>query len=409
MTQICQHCNAKHFQCEIISQNKNSFNECCEHGKVKLMPLPELPQILKLLFDGMHPKSNKFFQRIRYYNSSFSFASFNANLLNFSNRRPGPYCFRIHGQIYYQINTALYPIDNELPRHGQLYIIDSNETINILRKNDSSLDDEILHIINSTMRESNPFVESYQMMHEEVQLEKNRNGDSNYEESPSELQLQFASRSELDRNRYNPQRSNEVAAVFSTSADGQIPETYVTIREKDTKELKMISSMDRRVEPWVYPLFYPYGTEGWHKDLTSIDSDRKMTRAAYTKYRLAVRETGTNILLQGRRLFQQWVVDQYVKVEKDRFRYIERFQTQLRADNYAGLLDYLQKSADNRQSRIGKVVILPSTFTGSPRYMMQNYQDTMTMVRKFGKPDLFITMTCNPNILANIMKYWRIL
>ncbi|GBO31561.1 hypothetical protein AVEN_252067-1, partial [Araneus ventricosus] len=29
--------------------------------------------------------------------------------------------------------------------------------------------------------------------------------------------------------------------------------------------------------------------------------------------------------------------------------------------------------------------------------MQQNYQDAMAMVRKFGKPDLFLTFTCNPS------------
>ena len=29
--------------------------------------------------------------------------------------------------------------------------------------------------------------------------------------------------------------------------------------------------------------------------------------------------------------------------------------------------------------------------------MMQSYQDAMAIVQKFEKPDLFITMTCNPN------------
>ena len=29
--------------------------------------------------------------------------------------------------------------------------------------------------------------------------------------------------------------------------------------------------------------------------------------------------------------------------------------------------------------------------------MMQNYQDAMAILRMKGKPDLFITMTCNPN------------
>ena len=29
--------------------------------------------------------------------------------------------------------------------------------------------------------------------------------------------------------------------------------------------------------------------------------------------------------------------------------------------------------------------------------MIQKYQDSMTIAYNFGKPDLFITMTCNPN------------
>ena len=33
---------------------------------------------------------------------------------------------------------------------------------------------------------------------------------------------------------------------------------------------------------------------------------------------------------------------------------------------------------------------------GSPLDMNQRFQDAMNLVQKFGKPDLFITMTCNP-------------
>jgi hypothetical protein len=45
------------------------------------------------------------------------------------------------------------------------------------------------------------------------------------------------------------------------------------------------------------------------------------------------------------------------------------------------------------------MVVLPTSFIGSPRHMNQFYQDSMAFVRKFGKPDLFITVTCNPNWL----------
>jgi hypothetical protein len=44
---------------------------------------------------------------------------------------------------------------------------------------------------------------------------------------------------------------------------------------------------------------------------------------------------------------------------------------------------------------IGKMFILPATFTGSPRHMHEYAQDTMTYVRNYGHPDLFITFTCN--------------
>ena len=45
----------------------------------------------------------------------------------------------------------------------------------------------------------------------------------------------------------------------------------------------------------------------------------------------------------------------------------------------------------------GRLVVLPASFVGGARYMAQCYQDSMALVRKFGKPTLFITMTCNPN------------
>jgi len=58
--------------------------------------------------------------------------------------------------------------------------------------------------------------------------------------------------------------------------------------------------------------------------------------------------------------------------------------------------------------RVGKLVVLPSSFIGSPQNMVQNYQDAFAIVRKFGKPDLFITLTCNaswPEIITDIHSY----
>ncbi len=65
---------------------------------------------------------------------------------------------------------------------------------------------------------------------------------------------------------------------------------------------------------------------------------------------------------------------------------------------YRGLADALHRG-DHEEGSIGRATVLPSSFTGGPRYMQQHYQDAMALRRHFGKPDLFrvITITCNPN------------
>ena len=38
-----------------------------------------------------------------------------------------------------------------------------------------------------------------------------------------------------------------------------------------------------------------------------------------------------------------------------------------------------------------------TNYTGSPRQIFQLYQDAMSIVRRYGKPAIFITFTCNPH------------
>lgn len=91
----------------------------------------------------------------------------------------------------------------------------------------------------------------------------------------------------------------------------------------------------------------------------------------------------------------------FVKVESERLNFIRYHQRELRVDNYVNLRDAVDRQTNvNDQvtaSDIGQAVILPSSFTGGPRYMHERSQDALTYVRKHGRPDLFITFTCNPN------------
>lgn len=111
-------------------------------------------------------------------------------------------------------------------------------------------------------------------------------------------------------------------------------------------------------------------------------------------YRLMIRQDVDNHLLRYRRLFQQYCVDMYVKVETERLNYIRFNQSKLRSDEYIHLRDAI--ATEGAAASIGRLTILPATYVGSPRHMHEYAQDAMTYVRNYGRPDLFITFTCNP-------------
>ena len=65
----------------------------------------------------------------------------------------------------------------------------------------------------------------------------------------------------------------------------------------------------------------------------------------------------------------------------------------MRAELYNGLKDAVEKDDGENIDKIGKKVILPSSFISTH----QQYQDAISLLRRFGKPNLFITMTTNPD------------
>jgi PIF1-like helicase/Helitron helicase-like domain at N-terminus len=115
----------------------------------------------------------------------------------------------------------------------------------------------------------------------------------------------------------------------------------------------------------------------------------------FYRYRLAIRGQ-FSALHQSRALFDQYVCDAYVKAESSRLAYIRQHQADLRVDNYVGLLDAMRHRGVETNAPLGKMVILPSSFYGGERQMRKSYHDALAIMRHFGRPDLFITFTCNP-------------
>jgi hypothetical protein len=105
-----------------------------------------------------------------------------------------------------------------------------------------------------------------------------------------------------------------------------------------------------------------------------------------------------SLFIYRKKLFQlEWLVDQFCKIESRRLLWVRMNQIIVHSDLYQGLADAWAAGDTNNLVNLGRRVILPLSFVGSPRYLQQLYQDAMGIVRALGRPDYFITMTCNPN------------
>ena len=81
------------------------------------------------------------------------------------------------------------------------------------------------------------------------------------------------------------------------------------------------------------------------------------------------------------------------KIETLRLRWVRYNQKKIKAEKYSSLQEAVN---EGESSNAGIKIILPPTIYSSPRWYSNCYQDAMAIVRSHGKPDLFITMTCNP-------------
>nr|XP_043613380.1 uncharacterized protein LOC122585314 [Erigeron canadensis] len=204
--------------------------------------------------------------------------------------------------------------------------------------------------------------------------------------------------------QYNRPTVSEVAVLVTNDFDENTEPRDIIVRARQGG-LQRISELHQLYIALQYPLLFPYGETGYHEHIlyhnntgpTKTKWETVIMREFYS-YRIHYRHNESTTILRGGRLYQQYLVDSYTTVEEERLRYTRTHQKELRADVYNNVCDAVTKG-DTQAKAIGKRIVLPATFTGSPRYMMQNYQDAMALCWAFGNPDLFITFTANPQRL----------
>ncbi|GJZ46369.1 helicase [Tanacetum coccineum] len=166
--------------------------------------------------------------------------------------------------------------------------------------------------------------------------------------------------------QYNAPTVSEVARlIINDFGDGE-PSRDIIVNKTNSGPQR-ISELHPSYMAQQYPLLFPYGEDGFHEKIPYH----------------------TNTV-----------------VEEQRLKWTRNNQDTLRVDLYHNLCDSVTRG-DTSAAGLGKRIVLLRSFTGGPRYMMQNYQDSMALCRTYGNPDMFITFTSNPKWpeIADMLAY----
>ncbi|CAL1353065.1 unnamed protein product [Linum trigynum] len=399
-TATCAFCGAQFWHEERLNRHRSNtanpiFTLCCQKGRVKLPLLRQAPAFLHQLMDvNGGPMSSHFREHIRAYNAAFSFTSFGARLdhratTTSTRGRGGPYSFFICGENYHRIGSLLPP-EGQTPKFAQLYVSDpetelSNRLANFSSGGQHRLLPEIVAGLMEMLDNTNDLVKSFRRVQAELQDPAATHNVRLRIVGPRSTALPTGMEvAELVTGDFTAVRGNR-DIIVDHQAEG----------------LRRITNLNPKFEALHFPLLFPYGEDGFHPMIKYYGLNTQppikrqhITQREYYAYRLQHRLDEGQTLMRAGKALQHYIVDAFSTIEKNRLAYLRSHQKELRYELYQGLVDAFSRG-DITGDGLG-TVILPATYTGSPRYMNELYLDAMAACQFFGNPDLFITFTCNP-------------
>jgi len=221
------------------------------------------------------------------------------------------------------------------------------------------------------------------------------------------MKLDFTLRLFRGRNKdprvYNTPSCDEIVALIGCDFDNMVVGRDIIVK-KCSGELTRLHETHTAFIPLQYPLMFPYGEDGYQEDIPLRESHSKnksrvriqISLREFIAFRIQQRCIESDNIVNACRLFQQFLVDCYTIVEAQRLSFIRANQKLIHCDILNGLQEVVNRG-ETYPSLIGRRIVLPASFTGGTRYMFNNCQDAMAIYKKFGYPDLFITITCNVN------------
>ncbi|GKA69931.1 ATP-dependent DNA helicase PIF1-like protein [Tanacetum coccineum] len=210
----------------------------------------------------------------------------------------------------------------------------------IVERIHNKLDYKLTTDIHDLLDEINPLVKEFRMAGERI-----RSSDD------QKISLRLIRTRPRDGRQYNLPTTSEVAALIVGDFDSTEHKRDIILQCQDG-DFKRISLLHPSYLALHYPLFFPCGEDNYHTNIfheciTDYNEKNKgmpVTMKQYFAYRIQERNNEFSMMLNGRRLFQHFIVDVYTMIESKRLTWNKKKDKDLRSETYSKLANLSQKS-----------------------------------------------------------------
>ena len=409
---ICPNCNAVRF-CD------ESFTCCCS-GKLQSLianekNIKQKDHPFAKYFFGDSEKSKLFKKNIRSLNNLFAFASRCLKGKQGSSNAT----LKVNNDCYYCLPEKL--VDEEDPRFASIFFMDdvnqlqrrlelaegdkSRVFYGINNERQKTLMKEIIKEIQDTIHKKSWLVKKFKMLKDKMEANPATEFIMNFKQKAYKIPKGE------HKGTYNKPSKN-IFCAFVPDGTKKNKRSIIYPQNPEKGKLQYVNDLDRKCDPLHYTLLFPTGTLGWGLNMKKDHSKTEgLTSSQYYRFYHQERfeplqipnqygqkydfTKPTNARLYAGRLTLQYMVDMAIKIDNNnlRFHQTPAQQKKYRNMTYKGLLDAVEKKKNLKD--VGQKKILPSSYLHGRRSYVERYRDAMAIVTRFGKPDLFITMTGN--------------
>ena len=369
----CKFCNA------VLLENEKP-GMCCHNGKFKLPEWKPLPDFIMQIITGNNEINKSYLQMSRLINISFAATHVKFDQLPYQNTKPQ---LTIMGMRYHKFGSIEQNSERP-PRFNQLYIMDPDmalekrKSFNAVVSNKADLD-AIHYYFQQYILSKNPYANAFKIGYKEIKNNPN-------------YKLIIGENFSKDKTLNTP-TVNEVAAIYDCR-DLKLYGNQLVVQRNDTEGLwQTIQNTNYLMEHLAYFTIYWHGELGWSPKRYKMTNKKYVTLLDYLQYLLMIRPGKFNNVLESGNLLHQWILDMYLRYESLNFQWqiINQAKLNKRRDIYSNILD------DSNLNETGLKVVMSENTPGTPKWFKKLYIKSLALVTEFGKPDLFLTFTCNKN------------